>query len=96
MSADIIAKLEARDLLEEASAVARAHHVTLEQLCSRARRRSCVMARRALVERIRLITTMSLEEIAELLGFERTTLLKHRRAPLATSFVERYAQVRVI
>lgn len=74
MSADIIARLRDRSLLELVERIAAEHHVTVEDVCSRWRAKSVSAARHKVWSRLRVMG-LSLPEIGALFGRDHTTVL---------------------
>lgn len=70
----VMFRLQVRGLLAMAEEVALAHHVTVEEVASRARSKRVCAARRVVFARLRSLG-LSLPEIGRILGRDHTTVL---------------------
>jgi chromosomal replication initiation ATPase DnaA len=76
MSADVvIARLRGRDMLDLVREVCAANHVTIGQVCGRARHASITVARHAVWTIIRSRFGLSYPEIGELFGVDHATVM---------------------
>ncbi len=95
--AAVIGGLRERDMLDLVREVCAAHHVTLGQVCGRARHMSIAQARHAVWTIVRIRFGLSYPEIGELFGVDHTTVMQGvRKARPRVDAAQARAVMRVI